>query len=104
MRFKLKIEICELIITFESGDTDMLNYRIEQIRKSFAKLRSAKQFKRDFTLIDLITDMASSADYRRNSAIQKRIKVLLKTQPDVPEQDEYIIDYRIWLNGKLTTA
>ena len=99
--FKLKIEICELIITFETGDRETLEYRLGQMKKTFASLRSEPTLKRDFEIMELLEKMNASADYKRDSAIQKKIGVLLKAKYDLKEEDSEIIKYREWLGRKL---
>jgi len=99
--FKLKIEVCELIITFESGDTETLLYRLAQVKKTFASLKNEPQFKRDFEIIQLIEDMSSSPDYKRDERIQKKIAQMLKAKFDAAESDAEIIKYQRWLTEKL---
>ena len=99
--FKLKIEVCELIITFESADTESLQYRLAQVKKTFASLKNEPQFKRDFEIIQLIEDMSSSPDYKRDEKIQKKIAQMLKARFDPIEADAEIIKYQRWLGEKL---
>ena len=99
--FKLKIEVSELIITFESGDTETLQYRLAQVKKTFASLKNEPQFKRDFEIIQLIEDMSQAADYRRDEKIQKKIAQMLKAKFDAVEADAEIIKYQRWLGEKL---
>ncbi|HWB65155.1 MAG TPA: hypothetical protein VG603_16690 [Chitinophagales bacterium] len=99
--FKLRIEVSELIITFESGEMDTLLYRVEQVRKSFGKLLEKKEFKRDREVIQLIKDMQATPNYLRDEKIQKRIKAILKEKYSPVEEDVEVIKYRTWLNQKL---
>jgi hypothetical protein len=99
--FKLKIEVCELIITFESGDTETLQYRLAQVKKTFTSLKNEPQFKRDFEVMQLIEDMSSSADYKRDEKIQKKIAQMLKAKFDAAEADAEIIKYQRWLGEKM---
>ncbi len=99
--FKLKIEVCELIITFESSDNETLQYRLAQVKKAFASLKSEPQFKRDFEIIQLIEDMSQVADYKRDDKIQKKIGQMLKAKFDAAETDAEIIKYQRWLGEKL---
>jgi hypothetical protein len=99
--FKLKIEVCELIITFESGDMDTLTYRLDQVRKSFSALQKQNQFKRDFTVIKLLHDMSATPDYKQDEKIQKEIRAFLKAKYDPAEEDSEIIKYGGWLYKKL---
>ena len=68
---------------------------------TFASLKNERQFKRDFEIIQLIEDMSTSADYKRDEKIQKKISQILKAKFDDAEADAEIIKYHRWLNGKL---
>lgn len=102
--FKLKIEVCELIITFESGDTETLGYRIRQVKKSFAELRHEKALQRDFEVIALLEAMNTAVDYKRDEVIRKKVTAFLKTKFDLDKEDSEIIKYRLWLNRKFKIA
>jgi len=99
--FKLKIEVSELIITFESSDPETLQYRLTQVKRTFASLKNAAQFKRDFEVIDLIEQMSFSPDYKRDQKIQKKITQLLESKFEPAESDAEIIKYQDWLRAKL---
>ena len=98
--FKLKIEVCELIITFEAADLEALQYRIPQVKKTFVSLKNEPQFKRDFEMIQLIEEMSASPNYKRDEKIQKKINGMLKAKVDKAEEDTEIIKYRRWLELK----
>lgn len=95
--FKLKIEVCELIITFQSDDNEALQYRLAQVRKTFASLKNEPQFKRDFEIIQLIEMLSTTPDYKRDDKIQKKINQMLKAKVDAAEADAEIIKYNEWL-------
>lgn len=98
--FRLKIEVCELIITFESGDRETLDYRIKQVLKAFAGLKKEKSLRRDFEVIRLLEMMNASSDYRRNTAVQKKIRCLMKAGKALDKEDSEIIKYNLWLKSK----
>ena len=98
---KLRIEVCELIITLESGDIEALQYRLAQVKKAFASLKSEPQFKPDFEIIQLMEDMGASPDYKRDEKIQKKITQLLRVLPGGAEAEDEIIKYHRWLSDKL---
>lgn len=95
--FKLKIEVCELIITFQSDDKEALQYRLAQVKKTFASLKNEPQFKRDFEIVTLIEWLSTSADYKHDDKIQKKITALLKSKVDTADADAEIIKYNDWL-------
>lgn len=101
--FRFKIEVCELIITFESGETDTLDYRIGQVKKTFASLLELPQFKWDWAIVNLIEQMHHSANYKTDARIQKRMKALAKEKYMLTDQDADIIKYGRWLNQKMRT-
>ncbi|MCW3125989.1 MAG: hypothetical protein JWO03_1647 [Bacteroidetes bacterium] len=98
--FKLKIEVCELIITFESGDSEALGYRLKQVKKSFASLQNEKSLQRDFEVIRLLEDMNAVVDYKRDSQILKKVNLFLKAKYGLDKEDSEIIKYRLWLSKK----
>ena len=102
--FKLKIEICELMITFETGDREALDYRIAQVKKAFASLSKESALKRDFEILQLLEEMNASPNYARDKQIQRKIAGMLKAKYSLREADSEIIEYRLWLGNKLKQA
>ncbi|HLP20372.1 MAG TPA: hypothetical protein VK174_08725, partial [Chitinophagales bacterium] len=99
--FRFKVEMSELIITYESADYDTLLYRIEQVKKDYKAFASNKNYLRDFSLLELLKLMADSRDVKHDADIQKGIKSLLKYKTDPTAGDSEIISYEGWLNKKL---
>jgi hypothetical protein len=99
--FRFKVEMSELIITYEAQDFDTLLYRIEQVKKDYKVFASNKTYQRDFLLLELIEQMAQSRDTKHDAAIQKKIKSLLKYKADTATEDSEIIKYTGWLGKKL---
>lgn len=98
--FRFKVEMSELIITYESGDYDTLLYRIGQVRKDYKALAAQKNYQRDFALLNLLQNMAATSDVKRDTAIQKAIKTLLKQKAGPVNTDSEIINYNGWLERK----
>jgi hypothetical protein len=98
--FKLKIEISELIITFDSGDTEGLAKRIEQVKKDHQTLLKQKAFTIDAEILQLVSAMLESPNYKRDTAIQKKIKILLKADEKSTAEDSELIKYSGWLVKK----
>ncbi|MFM2307507.1 MAG: hypothetical protein RLZZ367_2176 [Bacteroidota bacterium] len=102
--FRFKVEISELIITFESAAYDTLLYRIEQIKKDYKTFAANKNYQRDFSLIELLKLMADSNDVKHDGEVQKRIKALLKHKAGATADDSEVISYEGWLSKKLSTG
>ncbi len=98
--FRFKVEMSELIITYESAAYDTLLYRIEQVKKDYKAFTANKSYQRDFALLNLLEDMANTNDIRNSASIQKKIKSLLKIKTDSVGDDSEIINYNGWLSRK----
>lgn len=98
--FKFKVEVSELLATYDSGDTEALTRRIAQVRKDYEGFKTQKAFKRDFDMIDLLEQMGASSNYKRDPIIQKKISSLLKAKVDAAQADAEIIKYDGWLKEK----
>lgn len=98
--FKLKVEVSELIISFEAGDMDALLRRVVQIEKDYSSLSKQKGFTLDFAVINLLKLMAHSNNYKRDKNIQQSIGMLLKNNNNIESEDSEIIKYRSWLVQK----
>lgn len=98
--FKFKVEVSEMIITYESGDYDTLLYRIGQVKRDYKQLAGLKNYKRDFDLLALLEDMSTIRDIKRDNSLQKRIKILLKQNTNPVNADTEIISYNGWLQRK----
>ena len=99
--FRLKIEVSELIITFESGDREALEYRLKQVKRSFADLQKERSLKRDFEILNILEAMNTSPDYKQDNAIQTRMAAFLKAKNSLKTEDSEIIKYQLWLSKKL---
>ncbi len=98
--FKLKIEVSELIITFETGDTEVLDYRVKQVKKSFSALSKEKTLQRDFQMISLLEGMNGNPDYRSENRIKRKVEAFFKEKKALEEEDSEIIQYAPWLIKK----
>lgn len=98
--FKLKVEVSELIITYEAGDKEVVLKRISQIEKDYGTLKKQKSFAFDFAMIDLLRLMANSNNYIRDKDIQQSITTLLKGNRNAETEDSEIIKYGGWLIQK----
>jgi hypothetical protein len=101
--FRFKVEMSELIITYESNDFETLLYRIGQVKKDYKSFAADNTYQRDFALVKLLGQMAESTHAKRDLKIQKTIKQLLKYKTDIAALDSELINYRGWLTRKLTS-
>lgn len=100
--FRFKVEISELIITYELQDFETLLYRLAQVKKDYKVFAYNKTYLRDFSLLELLEVMARSKNAKRDEGVQKRIKTLLKYKADEATEDSEIIKYSGWLSKNLS--
>ena len=102
--FRFKVEVSELIITYEAGDYSTLLYRIEQVKKDYKAFARQKTYALDFDIIKLLSVMATTNNVKHNQPIQKEIKRLLKASNKLPNTDAEIIRYEGWLQKSLSKS
>ncbi|HEU4718879.1 MAG TPA: hypothetical protein VFU15_13640 [Bacteroidia bacterium] len=98
---RMKIAVAELIIRYELGDFDVLERRLDQVKKEFADLLKKKEGKKQAQLIAIISMMVGSQSVKRDKVLQKKIQRFagMKTRDDSWEND--VINYKSWLAPKM---
>lgn len=99
--FKFKVEITEALITYESGDYQMLTYRLEQILKDYRALKNQRPYNRDFEMLQLLQRMAESANIKRDDSLQKSMRLFMNRKVETGVEDSELIKYRGFLEKKL---
>jgi hypothetical protein len=94
---RMKIAVAELIIRYELGDFDVLERRLEQVKKEFSEELRTRDGKRQQEMIAIVGAMMSSPSVKRDATLRKRI--IKMTSSGAAAND--VIDYNNWLNGKL---
>jgi hypothetical protein len=100
--FKLKINVVELIIRYELGDTDSLEYLIGQVRKEFSTLLEDENYKRQQDLMDIIEQMIFTNSISRDPALVAKITDLVNSIPDEAASDADWLSYNNWLRPKIS--
>ena len=94
---RLKITVAELIIRYELGDFDVLERRLDQVRKEFAPELRTKDGKRQLEMISLVEAMMTTDSLRKDSALRKKMQRLAASGSFSND----VINYTNWLNTKL---
>jgi predicted nucleic acid-binding protein len=89
---RLKIDIAEQIIRFEINDFDIIDYRVNQIRREFKKLLLQEEAQRENEMLKLIVGISKSPDYYAQKKWQQVAKNIMKIETDIEE----FIDYNEW--------
>src|SRR5205814_1350718 len=94
---KFKIVIAELIIRYQLGDIDVLNYKLAQVRKEFRDLIAKEDFVNEKEILDLVKLMSQSPALRKNKQLVARIHRFLEREGEKDTGDTEVINYRNWL-------
>lgn len=94
---QLKIDIAEQIIRFEMNDFDIIDYRIQQIKRTYKKLLLSKEASRENEVMKVILLMSKTPNFKTNNKVLTIAKSILK----LTTQMEEFIDYDDWLKNKL---
>ncbi|TVR77071.1 MAG: hypothetical protein EA412_12345 [Chitinophagaceae bacterium] len=98
---RMKIAVAELIIRYEVGDYDVLDYKLNQVKKEFKDLFSKIENEREKELVKLIKKFSSVYSPFKDKRIISMIKKYLE-KPQPPEVlNAEIIKYNDWLETKI---
>jgi len=100
--YQLKLMLAELIIRFEIGDFDLLEYRLSQIKKDYKKQLNNPVFKRELMFVQLILDLTVTNNIRYSKEIEKKANLFLSLISDKEADDRDVININFWLKKKIT--
>jgi hypothetical protein len=93
---RLKIDIAEQIIRFEMTDYEIIDYRIQQIKREFKKLLTSQEALRENEMLKLLLLMSKTPDF----AINKKLLKIAKETIAIETEIEEFIDYNEWILKK----
>lgn len=99
--YKFKTEIAELIIRYELGDFDFLEYRIKQIKKDFKKNLQSPENERELQLIQIIEQLLNSTSIRNNKSLFSAISLFIENETNEQTAASEMINYKSWLSSKI---
>ncbi|TND10662.1 MAG: hypothetical protein FD123_304 [Bacteroidetes bacterium] len=97
---RLRLGVAELIIRYELGDFDILEHRIDQVRKEFADLLKTKSGKRHQDMIGIIAEMVTTASVKKEKKLMQKIDRLVSSANSEQANESDIINYNVWLTAK----
>lgn len=95
--FKLKIEVAELIMQFESGDRKVLFKRIEQVRKKH-ETRLRENSTRERIVLDLIEELAKEERLRSTHKVYHKIVNFINRRVEQELESSEVINYKRWFS------
>jgi hypothetical protein len=100
LALRFRIAVTELIIRYELKDFDLLEYKINQLRKDFKAYLNQKENVKEKEFISILKSIINSADFRKDKKLFERVKIFLGSTASVPAEETEIINYKDWLREK----
>lgn len=99
---RFKIAIAELIIRYELKDYDLLEYKIDQVKKDFKELLNVKDQQREKEFIGIIKLMTVTENIHGNKILAARYSAFKSLNTKENKDEEEIILYDKWLEDKFS--
>lgn len=99
--FKLKIAIFELSLRQETGDFEVLERRIDEVKKDYQELLENPSMVTEKNLLNIIAAMNKSVEIRADKPLREKIKEFIANTPKQELEGFFFIDYNEWLSNKI---
>jgi hypothetical protein len=97
---RFRVAVVELIIRYELKDFDLLEYKINQLRKDFKEYLNQKENLKEKEFISLLKLIINSADFKQDKKLLERVQLFLDSTAVTTSEETEIINYRDWLREK----
>jgi tetratricopeptide (TPR) repeat protein len=98
---KFKIALAEMMIRFELKDSDVLDYKLKQLRKDYRQMLLRKENQREQDLLFIIEVLMKKGSLDQSREARLRAARILKVRPGDDASDSEVIQYRHWLEEKM---
>jgi len=96
-----KIAIAELMIRYELNDFDILEVKLNQVRKDYKDLLKQKETEREKQMLIIIKRMIETDIIKKDKVLMANIRAVLQSSEEQAEGDTEVINYKIWLKEKI---
>ena len=101
VELQLRLSILELILHFENGDMNFIDYRINEIRSTFKKLLRQAAYLREANFLKILKRSVNKVrPFHQKNVIQLAQTFIEQSPPFGPGSNEFI-SYQLWLKSKL---
>ena len=97
---RFRIAMAELIIRYELKDFDLLEYKINQVKKDFKIFLQQTENEREKEFIVILRTVINSPNYKKDNKLANRVKIFLQIKGDFHTDDTEMINYKRWLKEK----
>ncbi len=99
---QFKIAIAELMIRYELNDFDILEIKINQVKKDYKEFLKKKETEREKQMLVIIKRMIETDNIRKDKILFANIQVMLNAEEQQAEGDAEILNYKNWLKEKIS--
>jgi hypothetical protein len=99
--FKLKIAIFELSLRQESGDFEVTERRIDEVKKDYHEILVKPSMSTENSLLNIIAAMNKSVEIKADKPLKEKIKLFIASTPKQELEGFFFIDYHEWLSNKI---
>jgi hypothetical protein len=99
--FKLKLAIFELSLRQESGDYEVTDRRIEEVKKDYHEILVKPAMSTENSLLNIIAAMNKSVEIKADKPLKEKIKQFIATTPKQELEGFFFINYNEWLSNKI---
>ncbi len=98
---QFKIAIAELMIRYELNDFDILEIKINQVKKDYKELLKKKEAGREKLMLNIIKRMIEADNIKKDKILFANVQSVLNAVEEQAEGDAEVINYKIWLREKV---
>ncbi len=98
---QLRLLIVEIILHYENKDFNFLDYKINDIRKSFRRLLKQDHYKREKNFIHIIKKAIRYPNPFKDKRILKLITAFSESSPPFEPGSNESVNYQLWLEAKI---
>lgn len=97
---QLKISVTELMVRYDMQELQILEYRMNQIKRTFKKLLAEKKFEREHQFLKILSLLINCAQPAHDTKLLKKIDLFVALKPMLLPDDSEITSYNKWLQSK----
>lgn len=99
--FKLQIEMAEVIMQFESKDTETASRRARQISRSYKELLASEQFSTEKRVIEILEALVRQGRKKIEGPLYKEMLKVIDSVSGERDSTMHVLNYASWLAPKI---
>lgn len=98
---RFRIAVAELIIRYELKDFELLDYKINQVRKDFKAYLNQPENIKEKEFIGILKSIINSPSFKTDKKLLNRVKNFVQMKEAKFTDDTDIINFKNWLSDKI---